>query len=84
LTSVRRKRKPYHLPQSAAHAVTFNGVSHLSRYGEPDANRPALGALPRLEHEGAARSPHAASRGLKVAPAFQPFDNDGTSIPLTH
>ena len=79
------RRHSHHLPQSPAHAVTLDGIAHLSRYGEPDAGGPTLGASARLQHEGAARRPHATRHRPKIAPAFQPLnDNDGTGIPITH
>jgi len=78
------RRKPYDLPQSAPHAVTLHGVTHLSRHGEPDADWPFLGALPGLEHKGPAGSARTVRDGSKIAAAFKPLDDGSTGIPLTH
>ena len=78
------RRKSYDLPQSAPHAVTLHGVTHLSRHGEPDADRPVVGAPQCLEHEGAAGRACAMRRGSKIAAAYEPLDNGRTGVLLTH
>jgi hypothetical protein len=78
------RRKSDHLPQTAPHAIALHGVTHLSRHGEPDADRPILGAAPGLEHEGAAGGAHAVRGGSKIAAAFEPLDDGRTAYPITH
>jgi hypothetical protein len=70
--------------QPPPHPVTLDGIADLSRYGKTDAGRPTLGALPRLQDEGAARGPATIRSGPKIVPAFQPFDDDGSCVPVTH
>jgi len=83
--SRRRGRQSHDFPQSAAHAVTLHGVAHLSRHGETDADRPFIGATPRLQDEATCRCPHAARRGAKIAPESQALHgNDWAGDRLTH
>jgi hypothetical protein len=80
-----RSRQSHYLPQSPAHAVAFDGIAYLSRYGESDTHRPFVAALPRLQNEGVCRRPRAAGGGAKIAPPSQPLDgDDGTGAPTTH
>jgi hypothetical protein len=86
LARPRGRRQPDDLPQPAPHPVTLHRVADLARYGETYADRSlvGVGAPPRLQHEGAARSPRPTGRGPKIAAAFEPLDDGRTGVPLTH
>jgi hypothetical protein len=73
-----------HFAQPPPHPVTLDGIADLSGYGKADAGCPILGTPPCLKHEGAARGPHTIRSGPKIVPAFQPFDDDGSCVPVTH
>ncbi len=66
-------RQSHHLPQSASHAVTLDGVAHLFRHGKPHARRAGVGTPTRLHHEGAAGHAHASGDSAKLAATFQPL-----------
>jgi hypothetical protein len=79
------RQQSHHFPQSAPYPVALHGVAHLSRNGEPDPNRPVVGARSRLQREASSRGAQSARGGTKFAPALQPFhDNNGTGFPFTH
>jgi hypothetical protein len=78
------RRKSYDLPQTAPDAVALHGVTHLSRHREADADRSILGPPPLLQHERAAGSACATSRGSKIAAAPEPLDDGETTFPFTH
>jgi hypothetical protein len=78
------RRKLHHVPQSAPHPVTLDGVAHLPRDRKAYANRPVLRALQGLENERSAGCARTTCHGSKIGAALEPLDNGGTGIPLTH
>ncbi len=77
------RRQPNDLPQAPPHAVAFHRIADLPRHREADADRPFLGAPPRLQHEPATGSAIAVGRGSKIAAASEPLNNR-LAFPLTH
>jgi len=79
-----RRRQPDDFAQAAAYPVSLRGAAHLPRHGEADAGGALVGADARLDYERIARHARTVGHGPKIAPAFQPFNNDGRGVPLTH
>ena len=65
-------------------AVTSDGVADLARHREADANRarsPRAGAPERQRRGAEART---LRRCPKITAAFQPLEDDGNGVPITH
>ncbi len=77
-------RDAHHLAQAPAHPVALHRIANLARYGKADTSHSGLGALKRLQDERAPGGAHALRRGAKIIPAFQPLNDDGKSVPITH
>jgi hypothetical protein len=80
----RNRRHPHDLPQATAHPITLHGIAYLFRNGEADPDGTLIAARARLQHEAAAGRPRPVRHGPKIAPAFQPFNDDGTGVAITH
>jgi hypothetical protein len=72
------------LPQPPTHPVPLDGIAHLPRHRETDAHHTLVPAPARLQYESAAGGPRPIRYSQKVAPALEPFDDDGTGVPIRH
>ncbi len=77
-------RNAHHLAQASAHPVAFHRIADLARYGKADTRHSGFGASPRLQHESAPRGAQTLRSGTKIIPAFQPLNDDGTGVLITH
>jgi hypothetical protein len=82
--SAGRTRDTHHLAQPSAHPIAFHRIADLARYGKTDTSTADLGTSKRLHDESAPGSAYALCRGAKIIPAFQPFNDDGRGVPITH
>ena len=77
-------RDAHHLTQPSPHPIAFHRIADLARYGKTDTSAASLGTSKRLQDESATGSAHALCRGAKIISAFQPFNDDGKGVPITH
>jgi len=77
-------RDVHHLAQPSAHTIAFHRIADLARYGKTDTRSAGLGTSKRLQDESAPGGAYALCRGAKIIPAFQPFNDGGKCVPITH
>jgi hypothetical protein len=85
----RGRCQPHHFAEPPAHAIAHDGIADLARHGKADTgligfpavlpatDLPVLGALPRLQDEGAGRRSRTFGGSLEVYAALQPFHGFG-------